>query len=760
MRSVGAQGLSAPAGDERIGRRRRRTARGAFNCEEGAGVTAKRSAQGPQLAMVAGVLLLLVVMIIPVPVALINFALVLNWGLSLLIFLMAFYVQEALDFASLPVVLLLSVFARIALAVATTRIILTGGTPPALIEAVGSLVIGSNPVVGVVVYLIICIAMFLVITKGSERIGEVSARFYLDSMQGKQMTIDVKESSGRITREEADRMRQRLYQESDFYGSMDGASKFMKGDAIAALIIVVINIVGGLAVGMLQLGMSAGEAAQRFFLLGIGDGLAAQVPAMLVSLGGALLISRASLRESISQEVTAEVLRFPGVIRSAGIAMLVLAGGGLIGIAPGLPWVPFALLGAGLLWLSRYAARALAEEAVRASQAAAAPEIPEPPTQEEFREQMQVDPVVVGLGQALVRAWHNTREPDNILTRTTLLRQNISVETGVPIPPIRIRDFIDLSPSEYCIRIRGVEVARGRIQLGRLLAMDMQGGLEPLRGTPTQDPAFGLTAYWIDPADQEEAEDLGYTVVDPSMVVVSHLQKVLRRHVADLLGRQEVKDALDWLKDRSGRGAVVDEVLQSGMGLGQIQRVLQNLLREGISIADMEQILEAIANFAAWYQSRQGESGEPGMRNIRQAHPDSISEFVRSRLLNQVIARVSSGGTIRAIAISPEMEEIIAQSVQFIQPEQLRVVMFGSTQMEAQTRFLRQFMELRSRLGIETVLLVQNPNIRLPLRRLLHRDTGQIGQGELENDVLVQAEVLALRDIPPNIALETVGVIQ
>lgn len=720
-----------------------------------------RVAQSQQLVLVSGVLLMLLVMLVPMPVPVIDFALVVNWGISLLIFLMAFYVKEALDFASLPVILLLSVFARIALSVATTRIILTGKQPPALIEAIGSLVIGDSPVVGIVIYLIIAITMFLVITKGAERIGEVSARFYLDAMQGKQMTIDVKESSGRLTREEADRERQRLYQESDFYGSMDGAAKFIKGDAIAALLIVAVNILGGIAVGVLQMGMSIGAAAERFLILGVGDGLAAQVPATLVSLGGALLISRASLRDAISAEVTREVLRFPAVLRGAGVSLLVLGAAGILRILPGLPWLAFTAMGGALLAGAWYAQRLLAADAAQAAGAESA-QPAAPPSAEEFREQIQVDPVLVGLGRALARAWQSAHEPDNILTRTTLLRQSLSMETGVPMPPIRIRDMMDLSPTEYCIRIRGVEVARGRIQPGHLLAIDMQGGLEPLSGTQTRDPAFGLPAYWIAPGDQEAAEDAGYTVVDAAVVVVSHLQKVLRRHVADLLGRQEVKDALDWLKEHRGRGAVVDEVLQSGLTLGQIQRVLQNLLREGISIADLEQILEVIANFIGWYQTAAGEDEPPerGGRSIRAAHPDSISEFVRSRLIHQVIERVRTGDTIRAIAISPEMEAIIARSVQVIQPEQIRVVMFGSTQLEAQTRFLQQLMELRSRLGVDTVLLVSNPSIRLPLRRLLHRDLGQIGIGELENDVLVQAEVLAARDIPPSLVLETVGVIQ
>ncbi len=593
------------------------------------------------LALAALLIAVLLLVVIRLPPALMDFALVLNFALSLVILLTSVYVPKPLEFSAFPSLLLLTTFYRLALNIATTRLILGAAEPGpdalyaagAVIRAFGLFVAGNSLVVGAVVFAIIVIVQFVVITKGATRISEVGARFTLDAMPGKQLSVDADLNAGLIDEETARRRREDIVREADFYGAMDGASKFIRGDAIAGIIITMANIAGGFAIGILQRGMTPREAADLFAKLTIGDGLVTQVPALVVSLAAGLIVTRSTARANLGKDLAGQLFSSPRSLFITACFLLVLLPSGLP--VPVLLVLAAACGGAG--WL-------LARSKKEAAAAAAAP------AQEKTREPghakeraLALDPIEIEVGYGLIDLVDGAGK---LPERIGAIREKIAMELGFVAPSVRIRDNMRLEPRQYAVKLRGVPIARGEIEPGRYLAMAARDDLEPLAGTETTDPAFGLKATWIARQDAGRAEALGYTVVDPTSVMATHLAALLRRHAADLLTREEVAGLVERLRQTSP--AVVGEVVPDQLKTGQVQKVLQLLLREAVSIRDTETIFEALADWAP-----------------RTKDPEMLSEYVRHALGRAICERcLDANGRLHAVTLDPNMEEFIDQAIE------------------------------------------------------------------------------------------------
>ncbi len=539
-------------------------------------------------ALIAGaVLLVLTVMVVPIPTPMIDLLLITSMALALVIMLVTLYVRQPVKFSVFPTLLLIATLFRLSLNVASTRSILLRGYGGEVIGAFGNFVVGGNTAVGLVVFLILAIIQFIVITKGAGRIAEVAARFTLDAMPGRQMAIDADLNAGLIDEEDAKRRRKEINDQADFYGAMDGASKFVRGDVIAGLIITAINILGGFAVGVLQMGMPFAEAVKTFTLLTVGDGLVAQIPALIVSTAAGILVTRAESETDFAREIGGQLATNPRVFVIAGIML------GVMGLVPGLPIVPFFALAGGVLLLGRGAASAerRRQEAARAAKEAARKA--EPP--EKVERLLGVDPMEIEVGYALIPLVDDEGDGD-LLKRITLVRRQTALDFGFVVPPVRIRDNVRLRPDSYTLKIRGVEVARGRIMMNHWLAMNPGSAQAPLRGFETQDPVFGLPSIWVAAEERDAAELAGYTVVEPSAVIATHLSEVVKRHAHELLGRQEVQALIDNVKQ--SHSVTIEELLPNVMTLGAVQKVLQRLLRERVSIRDLGTILETLADEA------------------------------------------------------------------------------------------------------------------------------------------------------------------
>ncbi|HEX4521722.1 MAG TPA: flagellar biosynthesis protein FlhA [Gaiellaceae bacterium] len=543
------------------------------------------------LFAVFAVVIVVVMMIVPLPTGLISILVTMNIAGALIIIAASMYVKRALDFAAFPALLLLTTLFRLAINVSVTRLVLSEGDAGSVIHAFGTFVVGENVVVGLVVFLILVIIQFVVITNGAGRVAEVAARFTLDAMPGKQMSIDADLNAGQITEDEARQRRLEISREADFYGAMDGASKFVKGDAVASVIIVTINLVGGIVVGVMQQGMSFSESIQHFSLLTIGDGLAAQIPALLISTATGILVTRSASTADLGREITSQVLGTPIAPVIAGSVIFTM------GLVPGLPKIPFFLVGGALILIGRAVKRHDKEDADKVAVAASAAEEARPVSSSDAAfDALVVDPLELAIGFGLVPMADKTRG-GGLLARVGVIRKQIASEFGIVIAPVRIYDDVSLESHEYVIKVRGNEAARWRVIAGHRLAMNTGDAMPGLAGIPTVEPAFGLPAVWIEESAQAEADALGYTVVDAESVIVTHLTETIRSNAADLLTREETKRLLDALKERNT--AAVEDVVPDKVGLGEVQRVLQNLLREGVSVRDLGSILEAIGDRAA-----------------------------------------------------------------------------------------------------------------------------------------------------------------
>ena len=646
-------------------------------------------ARNSDVALAAGVVGVLMVLIIPVPKPLMDVLLTANITVSLLLLMVALSTARPLDFSTFPSLLLFTTLFRLSLNVATTRLILLHGDAGEVIRAFGHFVVGGNVLVGLVVFLILVVIQFVVITKGSGRVSEVAARFTLDAMPGKQMAIDADLNSGLINEGQARERRDRIGREAEFYGAMDGASKFVRGDAVAGLIITAINLVGGIIMGKLH-GMEIGQAAQTYSILTVGDGLVSQIPSLIIATTAGIIVTKASTERDLAREMAGQVLLNP---RSLLIASGILV---FMGLIPGLPHVSFFVLAAilgGVYWLCRKAAQQrVAEPAeVDAKERPAAQD-----TERELAQLLQVDRMSIEVGYQLIPLM-DPMQSDEMLRKISALRKQMASKLGILVPPVRIHDNLQLEPSEYLIKLRGSEIARGRLLADHLLAIDSGLVSEKVEGEETKEPAFGLTATWITPAQKDSAEASGYTVADPRSVLITHLSEVIRRSAPEILTREDVRTLVDNLKEEAP--TVVEELIPNIMTLGGVQKVLQNLLGEGIPINDLAGILEAIADNSS-------------------ATKDAtlLTELVRKSIARTICTNIEAKGNVGAITLDPRVEQMITEAIQQSDTTQTMLLEPGRTEFLVQR--VADAVRETVGAGFEAVLLTSGP-IRRYVRMLL-----------------------------------------
>jgi len=611
----------------------------------------KKLLKNRDLLFTFGLFATIALLVMPVPPALLDILLAASIGISLLMLLVIIYVQEVSEFSGFPTLLLSITLFRLALNVASTRLILIEGHAGRLIESFGSVVVRGNYLVGAVVFFILIVINFIVITKGAGRIAEVAARFTLDAMPGKQMAIDAELNAGGIDEPTARARRRKVQMEADFHGAMDGASKFVRGDAMAAILITLINVVGGIAIGIAQKGMPVAEALQKYTLLSIGDGLVSQIPALIVSVAAGLLVTRASSGTDLGSQVAGQLGTHP---RALGIASAMM---GLFAVVPGLPAFPFLVLGgiagtaAYYLKKHRLATPDAAGAGTKGAPAAlppggkAAPAAPKTGSNEDLQKLIDTEAFTIELGLGLVRLADKAQGGD-LLDRITGVRRNFARDMGMIVPPIAIRDSYDLESNDYRFLLRTKPVGRGQLMINRWLAMNVAGSPVKLKGVPTVEPVFNIDAVWIESGEKNTAEMNGYSVVDAPSVVVTHLAEMLKQVAHLMLGRQEVQALIDHLKPT--HPTLIAELLPDLVNIGTIQRVLRNLLKEGISIKNLPVILESIADFAG------------AMKN-----PDDLSEQVRRRLGTYFVSQFEAQpGLIKAITLDPRLEQLLASRIQ------------------------------------------------------------------------------------------------
>ncbi|MBU0484015.1 MAG: flagellar biosynthesis protein FlhA [Proteobacteria bacterium] len=653
-----------------------------------------------------GVVGILMVMIIPLPTIVLDLLLSLNITIGLLILLMSMYNTRPLDFSSFPSLLLITTLFRLSLNVASTRLILLHGHegPGAVgqvIKSFGTFVVGGSYAVGLIIFLIMVLINFIVITKGSGRIAEVAARFTLDAMPGKQMAIDADLNAGLVNEEEAKKRRSDISRQSEFYGAMDGASKFVRGEAIASLVIMSINIIGGLFIGVILQGMDIGGAIITYTLLTIGDGLVSQIPALIISTSAGIIVSRAASDVSMGKEFIKQFSSQPQALAvSSGIIIL-------FGLIPGLPHIPFLILGIGMGILAVLAsnqnaqekeATAAEEEQLKKS---AQPVSGSPETVEAL---LPLDILELEVGYGLIPLVDESQKGD-LLERIRAIRRQFAIDMGLIIPPLHVRDNLQLKPDEYLLMLKGVEIAQGELMMDYLLAMDSGTAKREIEGIPTKEPAFNLPAIWITEDKKDEAQVSGYTVVDPSTVVATHLTEVLKSHADELLGRQDTQKLLDNLSKTNPK--VVEELVPGQLTLGGVQKVLQNLLRERISIRDLLTICETLADHAG---------------TIRD--PEILTEFVRQKLARSIISsHTDNEGTLSVLTLSTQIEDMIRESIQ-----QSDHGTFLSLEPHIAQRILESIEESVEKISAEGYhpIIVCSPIIRRHLRRLVERFMPQI----------------------------------
>jgi flagellar biosynthesis protein FlhA len=586
------------------------------------------------LIVVAAVVGILLVMVIPLPTALLDILISMDLCLSLIVLLVTMYNREALEFTVFPSLLLVVTLFRLSLNIAATRLILGHGYAGHVIEVFGTFVTAGNPIVGFIIFVIIMLVQFIVITKGAGRIAEVAARFTLDAMPGKQMAIDADLNSGLINEEQARTRRSKISQEADFYGAMDGASKFVRGDAVAAIIITIINIVGGFVVGIWQQGLSFQDSLLTFTRLTIGDGLVTQIPALMISTGTGMLVSRAASLSNLGEEISNQLFSYPKTLAVASAVMLFFA------CIPGFSKLPFILLalGTGSMAYSGFMGK-------KEKQRKAAEPKPMVRGEEKVEDYLHVDPMELEIGYGLIPLV-DVKQGGDLLDRITMVRRQVAGELGIVIPPIRIRDNIQLKPNEYRIKIRTLVVGKGELMSGAYLAMDPGTVTKKMRGIETVEPAFGLPALWITESQKESADMAGYTVVELPAVLATHLTEIVKRNAHRLLTRQDVKGLVETVKESNS--AVVEELMPAMLSLGDIHKILQNLLRERVSIRDLSHILETLADVA------------PKNKNA-----DVLTEYVRNGLATQLCNQYKDESNIIAVlTIDPSLEAKLEGSLQ------------------------------------------------------------------------------------------------
>jgi flagellar biosynthesis protein FlhA len=662
--------------------------------------------KGKGLAGPVLVVLILSMMVLPLPPLLLDLLFTFNIALSIMVLLVSMYTKKALDFAAFPAVLLFTTLLRLSLNVASSRVVLMDGhTGPdaagKVIEAFGHFLVGGNFAVGVMVFIILVVINFMVITKGAGRIAEVGARFTLDAMPGKQMAIDADLNAGLIGEDEARKRRAEVAQEAAFYGSMDGASKFVRGDAVAGLLIMVINIVGGLIVGMAQHDLSLSSAASTYTLLAIGDGLVAQIPALVISTAAGVIVSRVATNEDVGGQLTGQLFANPQVLfLTAGVI-------GLMGLIPGMPNLSFLLISGGLIWLGRRVAKqaALALRVVPPPPAA----VPDFPEKQEatWDDVALVDPLGLEVGYRLISLVDRAQNGE-LLGRIKSIRKKFAQDIGFLVPVVHIRDNLEIKPQAYVIRLKGVQIGQGEAMPGQWMAINPGQVSATLPGTATTDPAFGLPAVWIDNSLREQAQIYGYTVVDASTVVATHLNHLIHTHAAELLGRQEVQQLLDHVGKDSP--LLVQDLVPKSMSLTTVQKVLKNLLDEEVPIRDMRTILEVLAEHAGTVSDT-----------------TELTSLIRLALGRAIIQQIYPGNEpLQVIGLDGSLDRILLQALS--NSSGLEPGLADSLLRETQAAMERQVQQ-----GLMPVLVVQHP-LRVLLSRFLRRNLPQL-------KVLSQAEI-------------------
>jgi flagellar biosynthesis protein FlhA len=672
-----------------------------------------------QLAIPAAIVGIVVMMVVPLPTPLIDLLLVMNIALATLALLASMFTTRVLDFSIFPSYLLIATLFRLALNVSVTRLVLLDGYAGKVIEAFGHIVVGGSVIVGLVIFLILIVIQFIVITNGAGRVAEVAARFTLDAMPGKQMAIDADLNAGIITDDQAKRRRKEIAEEADFYGAMDGASKFVKGDAIAAIVIVIINLVGGFAIGVMQKGMSFGEAIQHYSLLTVGDGLVAQIPALLISLSSGLIVTRAATESDLGTDLLHQFTRHKRTLQLGGGAICAVA------IVPGMPKIPFLLVGGALLILATRlpseAEVAAREAAELAAEAATEPDAPLPDSPEQLVGDMRVEPLELEIAYDLIDLVDASRGGD-LLDRVRALRRKLALELGVVIPLVRTRDNLELPESTYAVRVNGVDVGRGEAPPGHVLVLGDDTASLP--GIQTREPVFGLPATWVPIEFRHQAEITGATVVDRASVITTHLAEVVRRNAGRLVSRQDVKLLVDMVKQSDP--VVIDELNGANVSTGEIQKVLQLLLDEGVAIRDLVRIFEVISERARVNKD-----------------PEQIVEAVRTALGPAISASFAKDNKLPVITLDPLVEHALGDTLR--SGDQGTFLALDPQTAEALALAAAREAEAAEMKGVEPVLVCAT-QLRPSLRRLLHAAAPRL-------------PVLAYTELGSQLELETMGVV-
>ncbi|MCM3594284.1 flagellar biosynthesis protein FlhA [Metabacillus idriensis] len=673
--------------------------------------------QARDLSVLLSVILIVAMLIIPFPTWLLSLLIMLNITLALLVLLTSMNMREPLDFAIFPSLLLLLTLFRLGLNVSTTRSILSKGEAGGVVETFGTFVVGGNVLVGFVVFLILIIIQFVVITKGSERVSEVAARFTLDAMPGKQMSIDADLNAGVISEQQARTRREKVSREADFYGAMDGASKFVKGDAIAGIIIVIINMIFGIIIGMMQLGMGFGDAAAHFTMLTVGDGIVSQIPALLISTATGIVVTRAASDGNLGTDITSQLFAYPKMMYVAAGTILLLGIFTPIGLFVTVPIA--SAFGFGGYFISKTKQDQLKlEEEVEEEV-----EIDDMKTPESVVQLLNVDPIEFEFGYGLIPL-ADTNQGGDLLDRIVMIRRQLAIELGLVIPVVRIRDNIQLQPNEYRLKLKGNEVAKGEVLLDHYLAMAPGIEDDSIEGIDTIEPAFGLPAKWINEENKDAAEMFGYTVVDPPSVVSTHITETIKQHAHELLGRQETKQLIDHLKE--SYPILAEEVTPSPLSIGEIQKVLAKLLKEKVSIRNLPVIFESLADYGKMTSDT-----------------ELLGEYVRQALAKQITSQYSSGETLKVVTLSGRVEKAVAEGVQ--QTEHGNYLSIEPDISQAIIESIAKEIEQLA-LQEQSPILLCSPAVRMYVRQLIDR-------------YFPQLPVLSYNELEANVEVQSVGVV-
>ena len=652
--------------------------------------------------------------IVPINSTLLDVMLALNISIALIVLFNTLFVREVLDMSFFPTLLLFTTIFRISLNVSSTRLILTTGSPGNVVETFGNFVGGGDMIVGAVVFIILIIIQFVVINKGSERVAEVSARFTLDAMPGKQMAIDADLNTGAITEAQARERRNKIQEEAGFFGSMDGATKYVKGDAAAGLIITFVNLIGGTVMGVMRGGLEFSEAIQRYGLLTMGDGLCSQIPSLLISLATGILVTKASKDADFSNILVSQLFGIPKVLYLVGTTLVFL------GAVTPLNVVLFGALGIAFIVAGRMVDKSIGIESIEEEVSQAETEAEEIRKPENVVSLLQVDPIELEFGYGIIPL-ADVNQGGDLLDRVVMIRRQIALELGTVVPIIRLRDNIQLNPNQYIIKIKGIQVTEGEILFDHYMAMNPGYVEEEITGIPTFEPSFHLPAIWITESQRERAESLGYTVVDPPSIIATHLTEVIRSHIAELLTRQDVQNLVNNLKESNP--VLVEELTPKLLGLGEIQKVLQNLLREGISIRDLLTIFETLADHAATTRDT-----------------DVLTEYVRQSLKRAISGKYFAPNEVTSvITLDPKTEQDIMSSIK--QTEQGAYLTLDPERTKAIVASVETEVAKLENLG-KNAIIITSPIVRMYFKKLTSdyfRDLIVVSYNEVESNVELQS---------------------